>query len=57
VSSPSGVRAAGGRKETVSLEQPGVVFVPRGTGHTARPGVRTTMLFVTDGEGTQHRPA
>jgi len=49
---------AGGKTETASLEQPGsFVLVPRGTWHTARPRVPTTMLFVTDGEGTQHRPA
>jgi mannose-6-phosphate isomerase-like protein (cupin superfamily) len=50
--------AEGGKTETFALEQPGAfVFVPRGTWHTARPRVPTTMLFVTDGEGTQHRPA
>jgi quercetin dioxygenase-like cupin family protein len=32
-------------------------FVPRGTWHTAKTGVPTTMLFITAGEGTQHRPA
>lgn len=32
-------------------------FVPRGTWHTAKTSVPTTMLFITAGEGTQNRPA
>ncbi len=47
----------GGKHETVELSQPGTfVFVPRGTWHTARTDEPTRMLFVTDGEGTTHRP-
>ena len=33
------------------------VIVPRGTWHTARPQPRATLLFITPGEGTRHRPA
>ncbi len=31
-------------------------FVPKGTWHTARVTEPTTMLFITAGEGTEHRP-
>lgn len=48
---PEGVR-------TVALSGPGAfVLVPRGTWHTARPLEPSTAIFVTAGEGTQHRPA
>ena len=33
------------------------VRVPRDTWHTAKTTVPTTMLFITAGEGTRHRPA
>jgi len=33
------------------------VRVPRDTWHTARTSTPTTMLFITAGEGTRHRPA
>lgn len=40
----------------VSGRAPGsFVIVPRGTWHTARTRVPTTMLFITPGEGTQHK--
>ena len=40
------------------LPEPGAyVLVPRGTWHTAKTSTRCRMLFVTAGEGTEHRPA
>jgi len=46
----------GGRR-TVSLRRPGsFVIVPRGTWHTADVHGASTMLFITPGDGTQHRP-
>jgi mannose-6-phosphate isomerase-like protein (cupin superfamily) len=48
----------GGRREVLSMSKAGeFVIVPRGTWHTARTRVPTRMLFITDGEGTTHRPA
>ena len=48
---------APGVTETVRLERPGsFVLVERGTWHTAS-GSSARMLFITDGEGTDHRPA
>ena len=45
-----------GRGVVAELGEPGAfVVVPRGTWHTARTRVPTTMLFVTPGEGTQHK--
>lgn len=39
------------------LDAPGAyVLVPRGVWHTARTTAPCTMLFVTPGEGTEHRP-
>jgi mannose-6-phosphate isomerase-like protein (cupin superfamily) len=44
-----------GSHQTASLAQPGsFVIVPKGTWHTARISVPTSMLFVTPGEGTQN---
>ena len=46
-----------GTVSTLSLEAPGVyVLVPAGAWHTARTRVATTMLFLTPGAGTEHRP-
>jgi mannose-6-phosphate isomerase-like protein (cupin superfamily) len=46
------------QSSVVELREPGsFVLIPRGTWHTARTEEPTRMLFVTDGEGTQHRPA
>jgi mannose-6-phosphate isomerase-like protein (cupin superfamily) len=46
-----------GTRETVELQHAGeYVLVPKGTWHTARTTVPTTMLFVTPGEGTEMRP-
>ncbi|HET7671381.1 MAG TPA: cupin domain-containing protein [Burkholderiales bacterium] len=45
-----------GRGVVAELAEPGsFVIVPRGTWHTAHTSVPTTMLFVTPGEGTQHK--
>ena len=42
--------------ETVRLSEPGsFVIVPRGTWHTAKVNVPTTMLFITPGQGTENR--
>lgn len=44
-------------EEVVRLREPGsYLIVPRRTWHTARPHKRTHMLFITPGEGTEHRP-
>ncbi len=44
-------------EELVSLEQPGdFVVVPKNIWHSARTQVKTKLLFVTPGEGTQHKP-
>lgn len=46
----------GGRERVVMLQQPGAcVVVPRGTWHTVRISAPARMLFVTAGDGTQHR--
>lgn len=43
---------------TVALNEPGgFVVVPKGTWHTARVHGAAKMLFITAGEGTEHRPA
>jgi mannose-6-phosphate isomerase-like protein (cupin superfamily) len=48
----------GGREERTRLREPGsYVLVPKGTWHTARTRVPTRMLFVTPGQGTEHKPA
>ena len=47
---------AGGER-TVELTSPGsFVLVPPNVWHTARTSVPTTMLFLTPGAGTEHRP-
>jgi mannose-6-phosphate isomerase-like protein (cupin superfamily) len=47
----------GGDPRTVELRQPGAfALVPRGAWHRARPHAPTTMLFITQGRGTRHRP-
>lgn len=44
-------------EKTVSLNTPGACFlVPRGIWHTAKVHMSSSVLFVTPGEGTQHRP-
>jgi mannose-6-phosphate isomerase-like protein (cupin superfamily) len=47
----------GGVERSVHLAKPGsYVLVPTNTWHTARTDVATTMLFLTPGLGTEHRP-
>lgn len=44
-------------KKTLSLSAPGAyLLVPRGVWHTAKVYMPSSMLFITPGEGTQHRP-
>ncbi|WP_111655336.1 cupin domain-containing protein [Isoalcanivorax indicus] len=44
------------QEREVQLSTPGdFVLVPRNIWHTARTQVKTTMLFLTPGEGTEHR--
>ena len=46
-----------GEEKSVALTDPGAyVLVPRGVWHTARTSVPTTLLFLTPGAGTEHRP-
>lgn len=46
-----------GGEQTSQLNKPGdFVLVPHGTWHTARVKEPCSMLFITPGEGTQHRP-
>ena len=46
-----------GVEEIIHLRDPGsFVIVQKGTWHTARTSIPTTMLFVTPGEGTQNKP-
>lgn len=47
-----------GGERTVALRSAGdFLVVPAGTWHTARAAVPARVLFITAGEGTQHRPA
>lgn len=44
-------------ERAVSLSTPGAyVLVPRNVWHTARTSEPTTMLFLTPGAGTEHKP-
>lgn len=46
-----------GTEQLLTLEQPGdFVIVPKHTWHSARTSVKTKLLFITPGEGTQHKP-
>ena len=50
------IEEAGGERG-VQLSSPGdCVLVPQGAWHTARTEVPTTMLFLTPGRDTEHRP-
>ena len=43
----------GAEEQTLRVNTPGsYVVVPKGVWHTARPHMRTKMLFFTPGEGT-----
>jgi len=47
----------GRAQRTVELRAPGAfVLVPRGAWHRAMPHAPTSMLFITPGRGTRHRP-
>jgi hypothetical protein len=48
---------ADGSHTRVELSSPGQFAFVRGTWHTAKTSVPTTMLFITAGEGTTIRPA
>lgn len=46
-----------GQERAIQLGSPGAyVLVPQNVWHTARTTVPTTMLFLTPGAGTEHRP-
>lgn len=46
-----------GQERVVQLTEPGgYVLIPRNVWHTARTSVPTTMVFLTPGAGTEHRP-
>lgn len=46
-----------GQERIVRLDNPGsYVLVPQNVWHTAKTSVPTTMLFLTPGAGTEHRP-
>ncbi len=46
-----------GQRHTVQLGNPGsYVLVPQNVWHTAKTSVPSTMLFLTAGAGTEHRP-
>ena len=46
-----------GHKE-IKLSKPGdYVVVPKDAWHTAKTAVESTLLFITAGEGTEHRPS
>ena len=47
----------GGAESTVALREPGAfAIVPRGAWHRALANAPVSMLFITAGRGTQHRP-
>lgn len=46
----------GGRERTVPLRGRAALLVPRGLWHTARVLEPSEAIFVTRGEGTEHRP-
>lgn len=47
-----------GGQDVVRLDRPSsFVFVERGAWHTGCGAPSARMLFITDGEGTDHRPA
>ncbi len=44
-------------EDVIALQEAGAfALVPRGTWHTARTGTPSTLLFITRGEGTLHKP-
>jgi len=50
------IEESNGERE-VRLDSPGdYVLVPKGAWHTAKTDTPTSMLFLTPGKGTEHRP-
>ena len=50
------IAAPDGSREEILLQGPGsFAFVPRGRWHTATIATSASFLFITAGEGTQHR--
>jgi mannose-6-phosphate isomerase-like protein (cupin superfamily) len=45
-----------GEREVLLDTTGAYVLVPKGVWHTARTSVPTTLLFLTPGAGTEHRP-
>lgn len=44
-------------ERNIALDQPGqFLLVPRGVWHTANVAASATALFITPGDGTEHRP-
>jgi len=51
------LEAPDGSRSELPLTEPGsFAFVPRHHWHTAKISVASSMLFITPGEGTEHRP-
>jgi oxalate decarboxylase/phosphoglucose isomerase-like protein (cupin superfamily) len=51
------LEAPDGSRSELQLTEPGsFAFVPRLHWHTARIASASSMLFITPGEGTTHRP-
>ncbi|XLZ69389.1 WxcM-like domain-containing protein [Massilia sp. SR12] len=44
-------------EQSIALERPGqFLLIPRGVWHTANVAASATALFITPGDGTEHRP-
>ncbi|RVT45465.1 cupin domain-containing protein [Rheinheimera sediminis] len=50
------VQQASGEQELLLAEAGDFVVIPSNTWHCARTKVKTKLLFITPGEGTQHKP-
>ena len=51
------VMASESGEQCLTLEEAGqFVLVPKGIWHTAKVDVASTLLFITPGEGTEHKP-
>jgi quercetin dioxygenase-like cupin family protein len=51
------LEAPDGSRSELALTEPGsFAFVPRNHWHTARIAAASSMLFITPGEDTRHRP-
>ncbi len=52
------LEAQDGELSSLELATPGsFALIPRGAWHTAKISQESALLFITAGEGTQHRPA